>query len=155
MAGSGAGGRTFRWPCSRPSTETRSRGGSRLVISVRGDVYKWKRGDRSEEGSVRLESQDSESREPFSVHHSVHTYLIPCWPSSHSTPFSPKSSCTLYLSQVVLLVQVLTHEINHGYKYSVVPCESFNGTKFANLKQLSGEGAGAGCSLSGRKGETS
>ena len=31
---------------------------------------------------------------------------------------------------------MLTHEINHGYKYSVVPCETFNGTKFANLRQL-------------------
>ncbi|GAX78449.1 hypothetical protein CEUSTIGMA_g5889.t1 [Chlamydomonas eustigma] len=38
--------------------------------------------------------------------------------------------------QVVLLVQVLTHEINHGYRYSVVPCETFNGVKFPNLRKL-------------------
>lgn len=31
--------------------------------------------------------------------------------------------------QVVVLVQVLAHEINTGYKYSVVPVESFNGVK--------------------------
>ncbi len=39
--------------------------------------------------------------------------------------------------QVVLLVQVLTHEINHGYRYSVVPCKTFNGKKFSNLRMLS------------------
>ncbi|KAG2425827.1 hypothetical protein HXX76_013452 [Chlamydomonas incerta] len=38
--------------------------------------------------------------------------------------------------QVVLLVQVLAHEINHGYRYSVVPCESFNGTRLHSLRHL-------------------
>lgn len=38
--------------------------------------------------------------------------------------------------QVVLLVQVLAHEINHGYKYAVVPTESFNGTRLKNLRHL-------------------
>jgi len=38
--------------------------------------------------------------------------------------------------QVIVLVQVLAHEINHGYKYSVTVCESFNGVKLTNLKHL-------------------
>ncbi|GIL46280.1 hypothetical protein Vafri_3303, partial [Volvox africanus] len=38
--------------------------------------------------------------------------------------------------QVVLLVQVLAHEINHGYRYSVVPCESFNGQRLHSLRHL-------------------
>eukprot|EP00200_Dunaliella_tertiolecta_P008793 CAMPEP_0202381808 /NCGR_PEP_ID=MMETSP1127-20130417/38897_1 /ASSEMBLY_ACC=CAM_ASM_000462 /TAXON_ID=3047 /ORGANISM="Dunaliella tertiolecta, Strain CCMP1320" /LENGTH=681 /DNA_ID=CAMNT_0048980879 /DNA_START=32 /DNA_END=2077 /DNA_ORIENTATION=+ len=38
--------------------------------------------------------------------------------------------------QVVVLVQVLAHEINSGYKYSVVPVESFNGVKLHNLRHL-------------------
>ncbi|GLC34013.1 hypothetical protein PLESTB_000828600 [Pleodorina starrii] len=38
--------------------------------------------------------------------------------------------------QVVLLVQVLAHEINHGYRYSVVPCESFNGRRLHSLRHL-------------------
>lgn len=33
------------------------------------------------------------------------------------------------LPQIVILVQVLSHEINHGYKYTVTPCHSFNDTK--------------------------
>ena len=53
---------------------------------------------------------------------------------------SPSPTPALPPLQVVLLVQVLTHEINHGYRYSVVPCETFNGTKIANLRALSGEG---------------
>ena len=35
----------------------------------------------------------------------------------------------LLLPQIVILVQVLAHELNHGYKYSVVPCETFNSSK--------------------------
>lgn len=39
--------------------------------------------------------------------------------------------------QVIVLVQVLAHEINSGYKYSVVPVESFNGVKVSlELKGL-------------------
>lgn len=38
--------------------------------------------------------------------------------------------------QSVLLVQVLAHEINHGYRYAVVPCESFNGQAVQNLRHL-------------------
>ncbi|KXZ51680.1 hypothetical protein GPECTOR_11g131 [Gonium pectorale] len=38
--------------------------------------------------------------------------------------------------QVVLLVQVLAHEINHGYRYSVVPCESINGRRLHSLRHL-------------------
>ncbi|GFR42650.1 hypothetical protein Agub_g3587 [Astrephomene gubernaculifera] len=38
--------------------------------------------------------------------------------------------------QVVLLVQVLAHEINHGYRYSVTPCESFNGRRLHSLRHL-------------------
>lgn len=38
--------------------------------------------------------------------------------------------------QSVLLVQVLAHEINHGYRYAVVPCETFNGQAIRNLRHL-------------------
>mmetsp|Transcript_37567 Transcript_37567/g.83659 ORF Transcript_37567/g.83659 Transcript_37567/m.83659 type:complete len:631 (-) Transcript_37567:577-2469(-) len=38
--------------------------------------------------------------------------------------------------QVVILVQILAHEINRGYKYSVVPCETFNGKPLSNLRHL-------------------
>lgn len=38
--------------------------------------------------------------------------------------------------QVVLLVQVLAAELNHGYRYSVVPCETFNGTRLHSLRHL-------------------
>eukprot|EP00878_Enallax_costatus_P010858 GHUV01011338.1.p1 GENE.GHUV01011338.1~~GHUV01011338.1.p1 ORF type:complete len:433 (+),score=89.77 GHUV01011338.1:1260-2558(+) len=40
------------------------------------------------------------------------------------------------LQQVVILVQVLSHEINHGYKYSVLPIETFNGSPVHNLAHL-------------------
>lgn len=33
-------------------------------------------------------------------------------------------------------MQVLSHEINHGYKYGVVPIETFNGTPVHNLAHL-------------------
>ncbi|EFJ52700.1 trypsin family [Volvox carteri f. nagariensis] len=32
--------------------------------------------------------------------------------------------------------QVLAHEINHGYRYSVVPCESFGGRRLHSLRHL-------------------
>ncbi|WIA37202.1 hypothetical protein OEZ86_014154 [Tetradesmus obliquus] len=38
--------------------------------------------------------------------------------------------------QVVILVQVLSHEINHGYKYSVLPVETFNGAVVHNMAHL-------------------
>ena len=38
--------------------------------------------------------------------------------------------------QVVILLQVLAHELNHGYKQMVVPCETFNGVSITNLKAL-------------------
>lgn len=38
--------------------------------------------------------------------------------------------------QVVILVQVLSHEINHGYKYSVLPVETFNGAAVHNMAHL-------------------
>jgi hypothetical protein len=38
--------------------------------------------------------------------------------------------------QVVILLQVLAHEINHGYKQMVVPCHTFNGEAVMNLKAL-------------------
>lgn len=37
---------------------------------------------------------------------------------------------------MVILVQVLAHEINHGYKYSVTPALTFNGTELRNLRHL-------------------
>eukprot|EP00798_Chlamydomonas_sp_ICE-L_P024812 gene24812-10459_t len=40
--------------------------------------------------------------------------------------------------QVVILVQVLAHEINHGYKHTVVPCDTFNGEDIKNLRHLAG-----------------
>ena len=46
--------------------------------------------------------------------------------------------------QVVILVQVLAHEINHGYKYTVVPCETFNGVETKNLRHLAGKGVAWG-----------
>lgn len=33
-------------------------------------------------------------------------------------------------------LQVLSHEINQGYKYSVLPLETFNGTPVHNLAHL-------------------
>jgi len=55
-------------------------------------------------------------------------------------PISVLSACaqqrTHHSQQVVILVQVLSHEINHGYKYSVIPLETFNGTKVHNLVHL-------------------
>ncbi|MEW5310963.1 MAG: hypothetical protein WDW38_002714 [Sanguina aurantia] len=38
--------------------------------------------------------------------------------------------------QIVILVQVLAHELNHGYKYSVTPALTFNGTPLRNLRHL-------------------
>ncbi|KAI8469348.1 MAG: DegP-type protease [Monoraphidium minutum] len=38
--------------------------------------------------------------------------------------------------QVVILVQVLSHEINHGYKLGMVPVETFNGAPISNLGDL-------------------
>jgi len=38
--------------------------------------------------------------------------------------------------QVVVLVQVLAHEINQGYRVNVVPCEAFNGVELHNLRHL-------------------
>eukprot|EP00386_Alphamonas_edax_P006293 GDKI01020425.1.p1 GENE.GDKI01020425.1~~GDKI01020425.1.p1 ORF type:complete len:548 (+),score=159.47 GDKI01020425.1:159-1802(+) len=38
--------------------------------------------------------------------------------------------------QAVILVQVLAHEINHGYKYGCVPCEAFNRVTIRNLRHL-------------------
>lgn len=38
--------------------------------------------------------------------------------------------------QVVILLQVLAHEINHGYKEMVVPCLSFNREPVKNLQSL-------------------
>jgi hypothetical protein len=32
--------------------------------------------------------------------------------------------------------QVLSHEINHGYKYSVLPVETFNGASVHNMAHL-------------------
>eukprot|EP00955_Chlamydomonas_euryale_P024244 255796-Chlamydomonas_euryale.AAC.1 len=34
--------------------------------------------------------------------------------------------------------QVLAHEINHGYRYGCVPCETFNEQPIHNLKALAG-----------------
>jgi hypothetical protein len=42
------------------------------------------------------------------------------------------SCCCPALLQIVILVQVLSHEINHGYKYTVTPCHSFNSTKVSH-----------------------
>lgn len=48
--------------------------------------------------------------------------------------------CTdhVYISDfwLCLFVQVLSHEINHGYKYSVLPIETFNGAPTHNLAHL-------------------
>ena len=38
--------------------------------------------------------------------------------------------------QVVILLQVLAHEVNHGYKQMVVPCQTFNGEPIINLQYL-------------------
>lgn len=38
--------------------------------------------------------------------------------------------------QVVILLQVLAHEINHGYKQMMAPIETFNGEPVVNLKSL-------------------
>eukprot|EP00967_Tisochrysis_lutea_P047343 scaffold57648_cov22-Tisochrysis_lutea.AAC.2 len=46
------------------------------------------------------------------------TMLRMCWQTTRTNH-----------AEVVVLVQVLAHEINSGYKYSVVPVESFNGVK--------------------------
>jgi hypothetical protein len=36
----------------------------------------------------------------------------------------------------VAAAQVLSHEINHGYKYSVLPVETFNGATVHNMAHL-------------------
>lgn len=38
--------------------------------------------------------------------------------------------------QVVILVQVLSHEVNHGYKLGMAPLERFNGAPVGNLREL-------------------
>lgn len=38
--------------------------------------------------------------------------------------------------QVVILVQILSHEINHGYKLAMLPVETFNRTSLHNLAHL-------------------
>lgn len=38
--------------------------------------------------------------------------------------------------QIIVLVQVLSDEVNHGYKFTIVPVKTFNGQPVKNLESL-------------------